>query len=227
MNSETFSEKSFTKRDSEKMAKSDRVRSVKVLELIGSGKKVLDLGAVGSLVGDITRLIKDQGNEVWAADASDAFAEDFMKAGITFTKTDLEKTFPYVDGMFDIVFAGEIIEHLADTDNFISEIKRVLKKDGSLILTTPNVVSFGRRVNVLLGQNAFFEASFTYPEHPAGHLRFFTFGLLRDFLALHGLRVTYRSSDVVSFPGNIASSFLARVFPMFGRSIIVKAVHVE
>lgn len=48
--------------------------------------------------------------------------------------------FPYPDNEFDIVIFAEIIEHLLnDPCNVLREIKRVLKPNGALILTTPNV----------------------------------------------------------------------------------------
>ena len=48
--------------------------------------------------------------------------------------------FPYKDGSFDVVIFGEIIEHLLnDPCKVLREIKRFLKPNGSLILTTPNV----------------------------------------------------------------------------------------
>ncbi len=38
----------------------------------------------------------------------------------------------------DVVFAGECIEHIEDTDAFLGEIWRILKPNGIAILTTPN-----------------------------------------------------------------------------------------
>jgi len=45
---------------------------------------------------------------------------------------------PFVDNFFDVVISFELIEHLKDHETFLSEIKRVLKKGGILILSTPN-----------------------------------------------------------------------------------------
>lgn len=42
------------------------------------------------------------------------------------------------DEIADIVFAGECIEHIEDTDAFLSEIWRILKPNGVAIFTTPN-----------------------------------------------------------------------------------------
>lgn len=42
------------------------------------------------------------------------------------------------DHIADIVFAGECIEHIEDTDAFLGEIFRIMKPDGIAIFTTPN-----------------------------------------------------------------------------------------
>ena len=45
---------------------------------------------------------------------------------------------PFEDDSFDAVYAGEIIEHVQDTDAALAEWGRVLKPGGTLILSTPN-----------------------------------------------------------------------------------------
>ena len=44
---------------------------------------------------------------------------------------------PVEDGSFDIVLCSEVIEHITDPVKVFSEINRVLKKDGILIITAP------------------------------------------------------------------------------------------
>jgi SAM-dependent methyltransferase len=84
------------------------------------------------------------------------------------------------DASFDVVWAGETIEHVADTAGWLSEVRRVLRSGGSLLLSTP---AHGRLT--MLGLALFrrrFEAHF---DPRADHLRFYTprtlTGLLEDF----------------------------------------------
>lgn len=44
---------------------------------------------------------------------------------------------PFADGHFDCVLASEVMEHIADPFRFASEVKRVLKTGGTLVLTVP------------------------------------------------------------------------------------------
>ena len=47
--------------------------------------------------------------------------------------------FPFDDDYFDSVVATEVLEHVFNPDEFLSEISRVLKTDGQLLITTPFV----------------------------------------------------------------------------------------
>ena len=44
---------------------------------------------------------------------------------------------PIEDASFDVVWAGETIEHVTDTAGWLSELRRVLRSGGSLLLSTP------------------------------------------------------------------------------------------
>ena len=64
---------------------------------------------------------------------------------------DAEKdVFPYADGYFATVLCCELIEHLsADPMHLLSEVNRILREGGHLVLTTPNIASL-RAVSAIL-----------------------------------------------------------------------------
>ncbi|HVV47616.1 MAG TPA: methyltransferase domain-containing protein, partial [Bryobacteraceae bacterium] len=68
--------------------------------------------------------------------------------------------FPYADASFDTVLCCELIEHLfADPMHMMSEINRILKPGGHLVLTTPNLSSLRAISAILQGYHpAFFPA---------------------------------------------------------------------
>ncbi len=53
-------------------------------------------------------------------------------------KHNVHDEFPFNDNTFDTVVAGEILEHLENPFAFLKECKRVVKKGGRIIITTPN-----------------------------------------------------------------------------------------
>lgn len=50
----------------------------------------------------------------------------------------------YAKGFYDIVISQEVVEHINDQSKYIDECYKLLKKDGFLILTTPNKFYFDR-----------------------------------------------------------------------------------
>ena len=50
----------------------------------------------------------------------------------------IDEPLPVSDNACDVVWASEVIEHVADTARWLSEIRRVLCPKGRLLLTTPN-----------------------------------------------------------------------------------------
>lgn len=110
------------------------------------------------------------------------------KKGVKAQQSNLgEIEMPFEDNFFDLVFAGEIIEHIIDTDMFIRDIYRVTKPGGVLIITTPNLASFENRVRILFGQ---------YPEwvdyslmEGCGHVRSYTPKILARQLEKYGFKV--------------------------------------
>ncbi|MGC2374545.1 MAG: class I SAM-dependent methyltransferase [Solirubrobacteraceae bacterium] len=85
------------------------------------------------------------------------------------------------DGSFDVVWAGETIEHLADTSGWLSELRRVLRSGGLVLLSTPDHGPLSR-LRLALGGRAF-EAHF---DPRSDHLRFYTRRVLGALLADFG-----------------------------------------
>ena len=84
---------------------------------------------------------------------------------------------PLPDASFDVVWAGETIEHVLDTAGWLSEVRRVLRSGGSLLLSTP---AHGRLA--MLGL-AISRRKLDRHFDPRGdHLRFYTARTLRRLL---------------------------------------------
>ena len=67
--------------------------------------------------------------------------------GVCFQLVPFDGPLPFGVGAFDLVWASEVIEHVADTARWLSEVRRVLAPGARLLATTP---SHGR-LRVLLG----------------------------------------------------------------------------
>jgi glycosyltransferase involved in cell wall biosynthesis len=109
---------------------------------------------------------------------------------------DAEKhRFPYPDGHFSTVLCCELIEHLlADPMHLMSEVNRILKPGGHLVLTTPNVAGLRGISAILQGYHpGFFQAYIRPPEEgeaEARHNREYTPREIRMLLENSGFEVT-------------------------------------
>jgi len=193
-----------------------------MLELSGKNESVLDLGCG---TGVFTKMLQQRHKIVIGADISKTAIKEGEKMGIKMVLVDLNERLPFPKNFFDTVTAGEIIEHIFNTSNFLKEISRVLKKGGKLILTTPNVASLARRIMLFFGISPFLETEIN--SKTAGHIRYFTKDSLFELLKKNGFKPNYFASDAVNFDnkGKHKSTKLADIFPTLGSSLIVSSTN--
>ncbi|MDX6507600.1 MAG: hypothetical protein QOG06_2244 [Gaiellaceae bacterium] len=100
---------------------------------------VLDAGCG---VGYGSAYLADTANQVVGVDKSaEALAyalSKYARPGVRFVEGDL-LALPFPDSSFDVVCAFEAIEHLDDQRTFLVEVARVLRPEGTLLVSTPRV----------------------------------------------------------------------------------------
>jgi methionine biosynthesis protein MetW len=184
------------------------------------GENILDIGCHD---GVMLSLVKNRKNNFFGIEADGYGAQKCREKGIEVAQVFLDdkNPFPFEDRFFDVVIAGEIIEHIYDTDFFLEEIARILKPGGKLLISTPNIASFGRRIMLLCGINPIIEIS-PNESDSSGHIRYFVFLTLKNLLEKHNFKMVKCRSDIVNFSssGRLRSCFLASIFPAIGQSII-------
>jgi glycosyltransferase involved in cell wall biosynthesis/SAM-dependent methyltransferase len=85
---------------------------------------------------------------------------------------DAEKdVFPYPDGHFATVICGELIEHLfQDPMHLMSQVNRILKPGGHLVLTTPNIAALRGIAGILQGYHPGFFHAYIRPADGTGEV---------------------------------------------------------
>jgi SAM-dependent methyltransferase len=127
----------------------------KVLELarphLSAGARVLDLGAgEGYFSAMAGRYLEDRGLEpARVLSACDAVPAQYRYEAVRCDPLGEGGRLPYRDDTFDLVCSLEVIEHVEDQFRFLREAHRVLKSGGTLIASTPNVLSMNSRWRTL------------------------------------------------------------------------------
>jgi 2-polyprenyl-3-methyl-5-hydroxy-6-metoxy-1,4-benzoquinol methylase len=183
--------------------------------------RILD---VGCWDGSYAIRYKKKTNIVYGIESSQTAANKAKKRGIIAVQGDFMDKKYFSNKQFDVVVAGEVIEHVFDTDLFIQITRDLLKLNGLLILTTPNVASLPRRVLLLLGINPILENR-TLIDQSAGHIRYFTFKDMYRLLDDHNFQIIKSASDILNFTnsGSIQSTLIPKIYKRFGRSIMILA----
>jgi SAM-dependent methyltransferase len=146
-----------------------------LLDEVRAGDRALDLGCGdGRFTGELARAgAQAVGAEVAQAALERARARD---GAFDLRLVPIDGPLPFDDESFDLVWASEVIEHIADTARWLSEVRRVLAPAGRLLITTP---SHGRMRVALAGVERFSE--------PLGdHLHLYTRASLRGLLEEFG-----------------------------------------
>ena len=133
--------------------------------------RILDVGCSSGLLAE---KLRERGHYVVGVDASElsgvrARTDEFYAA-------DLERGLPAEVGSgFDVVIAGDVIEHLTDPLRALSQIAGVLRPGGQVLLSVPNFGHWYPRLRVAAGLFGYDRRGIL----DSTHLRFFTRGNLR------------------------------------------------
>ncbi len=186
--------------------------------LMKSGEKVLDLASGNSIVGSYWH--DKYGANVTALDFSESALLDAKKRGVRTVHGSVEEKLPFKTGTFDTVFWGDNIEHVFSVGKIIKEIRRVLKKNGRLILSTPNQSYWRYRIHMFLkGELPKTEGD----ENEAWeweHIRFFSPSIIKELLRSTG----FNQTQFIGVSRRRIDKFMLKYSPqLFGMIMVVEA----
>ena len=205
--------------------KERRSEILNLLEEHPKGKPVfLDCGCSS---GELTRVFarKLKTNKIHAIEINRKSAIGTKKRGIKIKTSDLNVAFPFKDEIFNVVTADQVIEHLWDLDNFVSEIKRVLKPGGYAVISTENLASWHNLAALFFGLQPFSGPTPSTKHTSLGldHIKVLTLPALVSLFETYGFKIEkIKASGYLPFPQFVAK-FLAKLDKKHALFIIIKA----
>ena len=148
----------------------------------GRGRRILDVGAAD---GFVSRKLTEHGWRVTGIEGDPALAQAGAPYCERMITANLNREVPEVQGPFDAILYGDVLEHLIDPLRVLVELNRSLAPDGFVIVSVPNIAHLYIRLLLLLGRFDYLDRGIL----DNTHLRFFTARSLRALLDDAGLVV--------------------------------------
>jgi 2-polyprenyl-3-methyl-5-hydroxy-6-metoxy-1,4-benzoquinol methylase len=198
----------------------DPIRIKKVIKLIQEyfndkieGLNILECGIAKGGVAD---LLRKEGANCFGVDINPRRME-----GIVVKQADLNNGIPDFGFKFDVVFAGEVMEHLSDDVKFIKDCNNLLKPNGLLIITVPNLLFSANRLLMLFGEMPLFA-------HAPYHYHIYNKKTVENLIKENGFEILKTISSHLLF--STRRNKLGKIFeilgdflPSFGAHLIICA----
>lgn len=153
-----------------------------IIERVGHGKVVLD---VGCGTGNLGAALKQHGNHVYGIDVVDEYieaAKQRLDGAYIFDIAGGDEL-PFRAEEFDVIICSNVLEHLAEPVEALKRLSPLLKAEGYIIISVPNIATWTMRLSLLFGR-------FEYSDQGVldkTHLRFFTLKTLKQLISEAGL----------------------------------------
>lgn len=190
------------------------------------GKSVLHLGATDSPFTQLTTRKRPLLHEDIQAAAANLVGIDLDEEAIEWLQRnrgifdilpgDIEVADQYPPGLYEVILAGEILEHLSNPGLALNALRRHLGDSGVLLLTVPNSTSL----------KAVLRAIFSTEIVHRDHVAYFSPRTMTALLSRHGLQVTSISFYCAPPASRVArlANYLLRLRPMLAEGLCVAAV---
>lgn len=193
--------------------------------------KLLDVGNLGDgdVNIDVRKIVEDNNGSYYGLDCNENLAKEMKLTNqLIGDLHDLSNVVK--DDEFDVVYAGQVIEHSWEPGKIIKECRRIVKDGGFLVLDTPNSYDIWSIIRYflkkkdtvgmddnILGYNEAVDSFKNYRSDDKNllsqpqHKIFYTTAMLRQLLNMHGFEVL--DFAFIKKPQNIFHKTLLLFFP--------------
>ncbi|MBI4780541.1 MAG: glycosyltransferase [Oscillatoriophycideae cyanobacterium NC_groundwater_1537_Pr4_S-0.65um_50_18] len=161
-------------------------------QLVGKGFKVLDVGCgEGFFASTIAQDNKVVGIDFLESPSQNSAFEQYIWADL---ENGLQDALGSLEGQrFDKVLLPDVLEHLRFPERLLFDCMGVLKPEGLLLVSVPNVANITVRLSLLLGRWNYTERGIL----DKTHYRFYTHATSRRLLEANGYEVIKRMTTIM------------------------------
>ncbi len=176
------------------------------------GGKILDIGCGA---GGFLNWMKSYGWHTYGCDINNTACERARARGLDIFWGQLEEA-KYPDEFFDVITMNDVMEHLPSPSRVLCECYRILKKDGLLIMNTPNFDCFERKI---------FKENWYHLDAPR-HLYHFSVSTLKSILGKNGFHIEkYKFKPLFPLYDKISLKYVRKNHPLTKFRIISLFFH--
>ena len=154
-----------------------------ILDLVGHNKRVLDIGCS---TGYLAKVLKGRGCTVDGVEidpAAAAKAEEHCERVVVGSLDELDLVAELGAGRYDVLVLGDVLEHLVDPGAVLRRVTPLLRPEGSVVISVPNITHGSVRLSLLEGRFEYTEVGLL----DRTHVHFFTRASLQRLLRECGL----------------------------------------
>ena len=178
-----------------------------VLRQVATGERILDVGCGRGRLGQEMRA---RGNVVHGIELDREAAEvaatrlELVHCGDATDRESLPE--PIRSGGYDAIVFADVLEHVIDPLRLVRSMRPLLRPDGRIIVSLPNVASWPVRLGLMFGRFDYQDAGVL----DRTHLRFFTARSARALLSEAGFRID--AEDATPYLARAALPLARRLF---------------
>jgi len=161
-------------------------RVKKAIQVLSGGQRLLDIGCGD---GNLGASLTGRYAEVFGVDIAAKAVELARAKGVNAIQLNLnEYPLPYPDLFFDSVTLLSVLQYFYDIESVLAECHRVLRPEGEILLSSPNMRAFWRLYRLTF-QGRFPRTSIDLTGYDGGALHYFCYQNMVELLEQRGFKV--------------------------------------
>ena len=172
-----------------------------ILSSLDDVETILDIGSVKDTVDFLREIFSD--STIYALNIDKKALKEIPKEkNVKIILRDCQDMGNFKNNFFDLIFCNQVLEHVLYPEKCLHECHRILKKNGTMVFTTPNLASWFNRLLLLFGyQPSNYTVSeefknlglpsFLHKTNIYDHPRVFSLRALREIFKRMGFEITY------------------------------------